>query len=301
MKSKKNDGKDFEKFVFEIQSKLDPSSKVTHNQFLTNRFGKKRQFDVVIRGLCAGVDFIGVVECKDLNRKVGSELVDAFVTKANDINANFKILVSRKGFTKGAIDLAKNHGVQTYSLLPDEKVSEGFFVGNKWIAEIYRWRSCNIRVLPVEGKEVDITYRAEDVKIRGASVFEWVSTYLNRNHAIETEIGWRVYQHSFEEPVDVEIAEGKSVKCSGLELAVERVLVRKQKHIGVTGPGFYNWQTGQAKIPPGSTIKTFPISADFDSWDDAVDETDPNGGIVFRIILHGSTQEFDCPIDIASL
>lgn len=58
------------------------------NQRLVDRHGCRRQCDVIIKGNFAGQQLLGIVECKD--RKLGTPEVDAFVTKARDINANFK-------------------------------------------------------------------------------------------------------------------------------------------------------------------------------------------------------------------
>lgn len=297
----RSNGVEFERFVLDIQSRIDPNSRATHNEMLVNRLGHKRQFDVVIRGSCAGVDFLGVVECKDLNRKVGCELVDAFITKANDINANFKILVSRKGFTKGAMEAARHYGVQTFSLLPGNDSSDGFFVGHKWIAEIYRWAGCNVRLIPVEGEVIEDAYALENIKIQGSRVFEWFSTYLNKNHGVERDLGWKGFELMFSKPQSVEISEGRYVNCSGMELAADRVICRKQRHVGISGPGFYDWQNGQIKVPPGSTMTTFPISTDFDAWEDAIDEPGVGPAVMFKVILHGSTKEFDGLIDMEGL
>ena len=81
-----NPGIAFEKVVAGIQAQIDPTSSVTHNETLTDRLGHSRQFDVVIRGSFAGQQMLGVIECKDLKRRVGNPEVDAFITKANEIN-----------------------------------------------------------------------------------------------------------------------------------------------------------------------------------------------------------------------
>jgi len=114
---KERPGIEFEKIVTDIQQRFDLNSTVMHNQILVDRLGHKRQFDVVIKGNYAGQELLGVIECKDLKKKIGTPEVDAFNTKSSDVNANFKILVSRKGFSKTALEKASHYGIQALSLL----------------------------------------------------------------------------------------------------------------------------------------------------------------------------------------
>lgn len=94
----------FEKLVATMQTRIDPTCQVTHNENIVDRLGHSRQFDVVIRGMFAAQKMLGVIECQDMRRKVGNPDVDAFATKARDVNSNFKILMSRSGFTKHVLE-----------------------------------------------------------------------------------------------------------------------------------------------------------------------------------------------------
>src|SRR5262245_48931937 len=107
-KSKKKSGKELpgqslEKAVARVQQMLDLHSTVTHNEKIVDRVGNERQLDVVIRGYFAAQSLLGVMECKDHNRKKGLDAVEAFAKKTEHLNANFRIMVSRKGFTKQAL------------------------------------------------------------------------------------------------------------------------------------------------------------------------------------------------------
>ena len=118
-------GDSFERLVAQIQARVDPAANVAHNEFLVDRLRQRRQFDVVIRGQFAGQAMLGVIECKNLNRKVGTPEVDAFHTKAQDINANFKVIASRRGFTRHALHKAAHYGIRAISLLDPEAQSKG--------------------------------------------------------------------------------------------------------------------------------------------------------------------------------
>lgn len=298
MRKPKKDGKEFEEIVCKIQAGLDPQSIVKHNERIINKFGHARQFDVVIRGKCAGIEFLGVMECKDISRKIGVEIVEQFSRKAEDINANLKMLVSKKGFTRNALDMAAKMGIQAYSILPDEESEAGFIVGHKWQAYIYQWTDYVINFL-VDDVAAVPSYDLSRVSINGQNIFEWFSTYLNTNHQIERNVGWREWIKEFKVPALVDNGSGEVFYCRGIRLSANRAILRKQKYVGMKGDAFYDWKSGTVKIPQGSKLSTFPILADFHSWDDADDL--PDEGTIFRIILHGSTREYFCSVDIFSL
>jgi len=110
-KKKSAPGVNLERIVARIQQMMDPNSTVTHNEFLDDRVGNKRQYDVVIRGQFGGRPVLGVIECKDHSRKKGPDAVEAFAKKTENLGANLRMIVSKKGFTKQALKLAKHENI----------------------------------------------------------------------------------------------------------------------------------------------------------------------------------------------
>lgn len=71
--------------------------------------GSKRQIDVLVRLLKEGKTYCTiVVECKHYTQKIDIKTVDSFVGFLKDVGAQRGILVSDKGFTRGAINRAYN-------------------------------------------------------------------------------------------------------------------------------------------------------------------------------------------------
>ena len=95
-----------EKLVVRIQQLMDPNSQVTHNEWLMDRLGNSRQYDVVIRGEFAGQPILGVVECKDHGDRIGPDYVESFATKARNLGVNLAMMVSKRGFTDQALNVA---------------------------------------------------------------------------------------------------------------------------------------------------------------------------------------------------
>ena len=128
----KNTGVSLEKTVARIQQMMDPESKVTHNERLVDRVGNTRQYDVIIRGRFGGRDILGVIECKDHKRRKGPDVVEAFAKKTENLGANLRLMVSRKGFTDQALKLAVHEGIGCLSLLPDDPKQVGCGGGETW-------------------------------------------------------------------------------------------------------------------------------------------------------------------------
>lgn len=266
----KNAGTDFEKIVANIQARIDPNASVTHNQKITDRLGHSRQFDVVIKGVFAGQEILGVIECKDLNKKVSTPEIEAFVTKSQDINANFKIVVSRRGFSKQGLEKAKHYGIQALSLMQKDKANSGFRLGSYWLADIYLWRQITLSpILAIESNQ-PITFNIHDAKINGKKVLDWFTNYLYNNHLSEAKEGWVTVEIGFEKDQIVEL--DKKHLCKGLQFAAERGIDKKRKFVGINADGFFDWQNSKVTIPPQENIMTDSVQANFMDWEDRVND-----------------------------
>lgn len=296
-----NPGIGFERLVYEIQSRMDPNSQVSHNEIITDRLGQKRQFDIVIRGKIGGQNILGIIECKDQKKRVGTPQIEAFVTKASDINANFKIFVSRTGFFTTAIDKAKHYGIKTLSLIPGESDSIGFHIGQLWYADIYNWKQISITLLYIDGAEGKPSFKVEDVKIKGARVLDWFTNYLLKNHPTEHKTGWVVgVGIEFDSPQLVSTSNTTSYICKGIEFHAERAIMHKQKFVGLHGSGFYDWQSKAATFVPDDKIATSPVPTDFDQWESAnSDEENKSGLLEIKLIV--SMKQFDQVADVVDL
>jgi hypothetical protein len=275
----------FEKMVAAIQSQIDPAAVVSHNEVLVDRLGHSRQFDVVIRGSFAGQAMLGIIECKDLKRRVSNPEVDAFVTKAQDINANFKILMSRAGFTKPALAKCEHYGVQALSMLEDDPANRRFFIGTRWTADLTRWGQISVTLQFAEPPPTPISFRAEDLKISNKKILDWFTNYL-LDHEFEIEgLGWVVeLAVVFDVPQTVEIRPGEHYLCVAIGFNAERVCEKRERLVGISGTGFFNWNSQQVTFPPGATIATDGVPTDFNQWSPRSDGVrKPSGFLEFHL------------------
>jgi len=96
--------------VYESLCSDERFTSVEHNVSLLSPDGA-RQIDVLVKHRHAGIEYKTAIECRDYNGKIDVTHVDGFGSKLADVGANKGILVSRKGFTKTAIQKARRLGI----------------------------------------------------------------------------------------------------------------------------------------------------------------------------------------------
>lgn len=276
----------FEKAVAQVQAQFDAGAKVTHNEQIVDRHGHSRQFDVVIRGKFAGQQLLGIIECKDTKAKVGTPEVDAFVTKSGDVNANVRMLMSRRGFTKPALEKCAHHGIQALSLLGhDSDKVRVRFLGTRWQADVYRWGRISVTLRFVEEPTSPISFRAEELSIDGKRVLDWFLNYLLDHKHEPTDLGWIVgIGVEFSRPQKVQVTTELARECRAIEFHAERVCDKYERMAPLSGTGFYDWHAKKATFVPGSEIRTEPVPMNFTEWDRASSSAEPPGFLNVRFV-----------------
>jgi hypothetical protein len=259
-------GISFEEAVAAVQGLLDPSATVLHNQRLMDRVGHRRQFDVVIRAKAAGHDVLGVIECKDLRRPGDSPEVNAFADKARNVNANVVLMVSRRGFTKPALELARFHGIGTFSLLKHDHTSEGVTFGVYWYATVLSWNTLQI-TLHFDGPATVTSFSAEKILIDGKPLLAWLLRRLHTTHDDVLVQGWYRLAIDFNAPTAVTV-EGAEVRLVGIHIDAERLCKYRRKRIVWAGKALYDWSEKRLTIPANESLVTQGWRADFSDWDE---------------------------------
>ncbi len=264
---KERPGTSLEKTVARIQQMMDPRSTVSHDEWLVDRVGNRRQYDVVIRGRFAGRKILGIIECKDHSRKKGPAAIEAFAKKAENLNANFKVVVSKKGFTDQALKLAKHEGIGCLSLLPDDPKQVGFGIGDMWYAKLYKWRAIRLTVLFVRKNVTIGSVPPASVKWKGQPVIEWFIKELMTTGSQETREGNHTITLEFDRVRRIEV-NGKKYNVRGLICTANRVCYKKKRWVTWSGDAFYDWHAGNFTIPPKGMIVSSSIDTHLEKWDD---------------------------------
>lgn len=260
-------GDPFERLVAQIQARIDPTANVTHSEFLVDRLGQRRQFDVVIRGQFAGQAMLGVIECKDLNRKVGTPGVDAFHTKAQDINANFKVIASRRGFTKPALHKAQHYGIRAISLLDPDALNHSFAIGDWWTAKVLRWSRMHIKAHPADPSQPEPDVPPERLLVRNGRILDWFTNYLLREGHKENTLGWVInFQLVFDPPIHVSHAPGQTLLCKAISFHAERECREYERYVPLSAEAFVDWHSQSATIPANTKVLMQAVPGDFREW-----------------------------------
>jgi hypothetical protein len=89
--------------------------------------GVERQVDIYWEFKTAGVKYRLIIECKDYKTSVPLEKIDAFHAKVTDIGGAIGVFVSKNGYQRGAIELARKYGIQLREIRkPTDKDWEGY-------------------------------------------------------------------------------------------------------------------------------------------------------------------------------
>lgn len=256
-----------EKVVARIQQMMEPNSLVTHNEKPKDRVGNIRQYDVVFRGYFGGRPVLGVMECKDHSRRKGPDVVEAFAKKTENLGANLRIIVSKKGFTEQALRLAKHESIGCISLLPSDPSQVGFSIGNFWYGRISRWEAVRLivhfadQVAPLDHLESD------KVRFEGKPVILWFLRELFKKDMKDIDDEEHSFHVMFDCKRQVEIS-GTLYNVSGLSCSARHVKQKKRIWVHWSGDAFYDWHTGRFTIPAAGTVVGSSVRTDLATWPD---------------------------------
>lgn len=116
-----------------------------------------RQFDVSVRFKIGLYEYLTVIECKDYNRPINVEKIDALATKYKDAKADKAVMVSTNGYQKKAKEVAEKHNITLLTLKSVNNNSHNEDLSFKPILSIFNTRfivnidnSLGLFILPEE-------------------------------------------------------------------------------------------------------------------------------------------------------
>lgn len=116
-----NANTEYELFTREVYQQLSAYhhtcfTKVQHNIKLKGRSGCEHQIDVYWEYVEDGIRHHVAIECKNYNKRVSKDKVTAFHGILSDLDDVEGIMVSKKGFQKGARQYAEHYGISLKEL-----------------------------------------------------------------------------------------------------------------------------------------------------------------------------------------
>ena len=112
-----NNGKEYELFIQDIYNLLNSvdglsNVKIEHNIKLVGAANVEHQIDLFWMFCVGGVYYRVAIECKNYNKPVSKDRIQAFHAVLNDIGNITGIFVSKMGFQRGAKEYAQKYGIQ---------------------------------------------------------------------------------------------------------------------------------------------------------------------------------------------
>lgn len=248
-----NNGKSFENAVAKLHQLFGEESKISQNENIEDIYGIKREFDIVIRAKVNNYDILGLVECKDYNRKVSVQIVEAFAKKCESVNANFKVIFSKKGFSNNAVKIAEKYGVKAHSLVDNEKPDLSIKVFWLLYGRIMKYRFITGNIDTAKDINNSEALPFNEIFFRKRSLFELVCENLTKHYAGSHEIKPGKYQ------VSVEVEENNRryvtiknrrhlLKKCNYTIEVECDLRKKKLPLEVKG--IFDWHIKKMHLPP---------------------------------------------------
>jgi hypothetical protein len=269
-------GKSLEQAVTRIQQLMAPGATIERGVRIQNRLGIPREFDVTVRGEFAGHQMLGVIECKDWADKVGTPELDAFIQKSSDINANFRLIVSPKGFTGPALIQAKDAGVGVYSLLPEPGADVDFSVAVRWYGRAYFWDQRQMELSFFPGKSPPAGWSEGDVCLDGKRIFNWFVNELSTTYGQRKELGRLSLSRKLDPPLNLTIR-NEHFAIPEIEFSALRTCRHKARFMQISGDALLNWDTKAVSFPQEGAIKVHNIDPSLTDWEDHEGEFPPLG------------------------
>jgi hypothetical protein len=110
--------REFEKLAYDIQKEFARDAVVTlHDSIRGVDSGVHRQIDISIRQQVGQYSILVVADCKAHHTPLDINTVEQFATTVRDVRANKGALIASRGFTQAALDMARTHGIDTFTLV----------------------------------------------------------------------------------------------------------------------------------------------------------------------------------------
>lgn len=125
----KNTGLEYELLVRSIFQEIHSQDaaktiEVQHNVELIGKSGATHQIDIYWEFEIGEIKYLSIVQCKDWNSRVKQEQVFAFKTVLEDLPKQPRgIIISKKGFQKGAKRFAAHHGIELFELIEEGELT----------------------------------------------------------------------------------------------------------------------------------------------------------------------------------
>lgn len=245
-------GKKYERIVADVVQGLDPDAKIDVGTWIDGPDGS-REIDVIVNYLDSDNRRQFILECKDYKRKrrIGIEVVDAFASKLNDLNASGAIC-SNADFTLPARKKAQRLSIGLIGVFSSDGQGSGYE-----ITETFEWRQIKVQNWNVachfaSNMVPDTSDFARVFTPNGNSLLDLGADLLNSGlMKFPVVAGVVNFKCGLEKPIIVSGSRSFVLKSVEATASIDGVWLRKKCQITMD-QGLYNWATRRSLGPNGS-------------------------------------------------
>ncbi|MBF4486226.1 restriction endonuclease [Flavobacterium sp. CSZ] len=100
--------KKYETKLFDFFKQTYPECEIEFDDSIFGIYSKiERQIDFAIRGNLAGKRILGIVDCIYYSKKIDIKTVESFIGIMQDVNANFALMITNRGYSQAAKNRVK--------------------------------------------------------------------------------------------------------------------------------------------------------------------------------------------------
>ena len=244
-------------FVARELSLLEPDRSVRVGEWIDGPDGR-RDMDVEVRGSLDGRAHLCLVECKDWDRRVGIQVVDALDSKRIDLGADRAIIYSNSGFSVPAIRKAKRVGIELASAVCDHDSKIRPRLVTRHVARAVVIRDFVVRLMVIAPARPPTPFGAGDIFFEGLPLQNWLHERSAMALPADADTGRIELEYVFRDSKVFQVR-GESVPVAGFRL----VLIYEGQWVYQDGPvdlsvGAYDFVQGAVVIPPQQSI-AFPF------------------------------------------
>jgi hypothetical protein len=137
----------FEQAVLTYQKQYFPGSTITHDKKLSGRNSQtERQIDIWIENEIGNIQINIAIECKNYKKNIDIKKIEEIIGLFEDVGAHKGVVFTSKGYSKAAVTLAKNKGLDLFTIKHRDLHSFTDNIGKiQCVADLRMIKSCNLK------------------------------------------------------------------------------------------------------------------------------------------------------------
>lgn len=180
----------FELAVKQFLAAFDKNANVTHDVSIPDKdTGKPRQRDIWIETKVCGFNVKIYVSCKNYNKKLDQQDIDAVIGELRSSGANKGVVFSKLGFADDALIKAKINDIECCSLINSENHQR--IIPNLLILKQFAKKvRYNYNLIGISDEKMAKRYFSSNSKANNSPILNILSEYLEKlqNEAIENNL-----------------------------------------------------------------------------------------------------------------